>query len=269
MRQDTANSLNTVDSPERMALMIFKPARTEVVEGRVRTTSKHAQWFVADPSKDFSTKYGTIREKDLKEGTVVIGSETFHIVPASFGDSYKSMRRKAQIITRKDLGFITGHCGITPESIVVESGAGSGGATLWFAKIAKGIFSYEIEAENIGVVKGNLSALKLSATITHADFYDASAVEEHGADLVLLDLPEPWRAYASAQKCSKLGAYIVAYTPTIVQAQRFVNGLPEGLLHERTCEIIDRDWKMQGDAVRPVSGDIGHTAFLTFVRRIA
>ncbi len=66
----------------------------------------------------------------------------------------------------------------------------------------------------------------------------------------------------------RLGGYIVAYTPSIIQAKQFLQHLPEDFMHERTTEIIDRDWKMKGDAVRPVTADIGHTAFLTVVRRI-
>ncbi|HIH24216.1 TPA: hypothetical protein HA251_04240 [Candidatus Woesearchaeota archaeon] len=47
-----------------------------------------------------------------------------------------------------------------------------------------------------------------------------------------------------------------------------MNTISAGVLHERTVEIIDRDWRIKGDAVRPVTADIGHTAFLTIVRRI-
>jgi tRNA (adenine57-N1/adenine58-N1)-methyltransferase len=205
----------------------------------------------------------------LKPGKVVVGSQEFIIIEASFLDEYKGMKRDAQIITRKDLGFIIGFCGLTKASVVLESGAGSGAATMLFAKLCKKVYSYEIEKKNIDVVKENLARLKITnAIVEHKDMYDVKAVKVKNVDLVLLDLPEPWRALDSARKAAKLGGYIVAYTPSITQAQKLVNSLPQYMLHERTTEIIDRDWKIKGDAVRPMTADIGHTAFLTILRKI-
>lgn len=252
-----------------MSIVIFKPARAVMVDGVRRIVSNHEQWHLFDTQKDFHSRFGIIKKEDLKPGTLQLGNETFFLVPGSFIDKYKSMRRKAQIITRKDAGFILGFCGLTKESVIVESGIGSGGATLLFASLCKHVYSFEIEEENIEVARSNVEMANLqNVTITKADFYDSNAINVSDADLVLLDLPEPWLAYASAKKAVSLGGYVVAYTPSIIQAARFVNDLPEEFLHERTVEIIDRDWKIKGDAVRPMNTEIGHTAFLTFTRRI-
>ena len=116
-----------------MAVMIFKPARTVVVDGVERVVSDYEQWYVS--SKDFHSKYGVI--KDVKPGSYKLGNEEFFVVPALFVDEYKQMKRKAQIITRKDVGFLIGFCGLTRDSVVVESGAGSGGATILFASVCK------------------------------------------------------------------------------------------------------------------------------------
>ena len=250
-----------------MAFIIYKLARKQVIDGKLRTLGKHEQWYHADEKKDFHSQYGVVKKP--KPGPYKLGNEELVILPAAFLDTYKTMKRRAQIITRKDIGFIIGYCGLGKESVVVESGAGSGGSTLMLGHVCKNVFSYEIEQENISIVKENIARVKLkNVTITHADFYDEKNVKSHKADLVLLDLPEPWRAYLSAKKTLKLGGYVVAYTPAIVQAAHFVHELPKEFLHERTVEIIDRDWKIEGEAIRPVSGDIGHTAFLTICRRI-
>lgn len=253
-----------------MAVIVYKPERKVVVDGVSRTISKHEQWFVRDSGKDFHAAGVVIRKEQLQAGgKVKAGNHEFIIVPASFLDEYKGIRREAQIITRKDIGFIIGFCGLTKESVVVESGVGSGGATVLLAKLCKKVHSYEIEQGNIDVAKENVERLKIkNVTITKGDFYNPKIVKAKGADLVLLDLPEPWQAFGSAKKACRLGGYIVAYTPSITQAAKVVNSLPEGFLHERTTEIIDRDWRIKGDAVRPVTADIGHTAFLTIIRRI-
>jgi tRNA (adenine57-N1/adenine58-N1)-methyltransferase catalytic subunit len=252
-----------------MPVIVYKPTRTTVVDGVERVISKHEQWYVRDTSKDFHCMAGIIRKEQLKPGRVKVGNSEFIIIEASFLDEYKGIRRDAQIITRKDLGFIIGYCGLTKDSIVVESGVGSGAATIMFAKLCKKVYSFEIEQVNIDVARENVDRLKIrNAVITKGDFYDPKIVKVKNADFVLLDLPEPWRALDSAKKAAKLGGYIVAYTPSITQAARFVHSLPQGMLHERTTEIIDRDWKIKGDAVRPMTADIGHTAFLTIVRKI-
>lgn len=250
-------------------LLIIKPAKIALVDGVERTLADHDQWYLPNADRDFHCQYGTIPKSQLAPGALTINGTEFLILPAQFADRAKSIKRKAQIITRKDVGAIAGHCGLTKNSIVVESGAGSGGSTVLFAALVTHVHTYEIEQESISLVRENLAKLGLAnATVTHADFYDESAVAAHEADLVLLDLPEPWRAYASALKASTIGGYIVAYTPSIVQAQHFVNDLPKSISHERTIEVIERPWKIRGDAVRPDSDGIGHTAFLTFCRRV-
>lgn len=228
------------------------------------------RWLIRNVKQDFHTHLGVIPKRKLKPGSVELNGQAFTLFRAGFSDQLRGMKRRAQIITRKDLGFIIAWCGLGRDSVVVESGAGSGGATLVLANLCKKLYSYEIEQENIDVVKHNLKALGLkNASITKADFYDASKVRSHKADLVLLDLPEPWRAYDSVKKVSSIGAYAVAYTPTIVQAAQFAANLPAEFVHERTLELIDRDWKLQGQAVRPVNAPIGHTGFLTICRRVA
>ena len=259
----------TAALPKRMQLIIYKPARKVVVDGVERSIAKHEQWFVARSDRDFHSNSGMIKKEDLKPGKLKVGNVEYIIIEASFLDQYKTIKRDAQIITRKDLGFIIGYCGLTKDSIVVESGVGSGAATILFAKLCKKVYSYEIEQKNIDVAQANVTMLGIkNAQIMKGDIYDAKSVKNHKADFLLLDVPEPWQAFATAKKTTKVGSYIVAYTPSITQAAQFVNKLPEGFLHERTTEIIDRDWRIKGDAVRPLTADIGHTAFLTVVRRI-
>jgi tRNA (adenine57-N1/adenine58-N1)-methyltransferase len=253
-----------------MPVVIYKPERKVVVDGHERVISRHEQWYVANTERDFHCSGGIIRKEQLQQGgKVKVGNNEFIIIPATFLDNYKAMRRDAQIITRKDLGFIIGFCGVTKESVVLESGAGSGSATIVFSSICKKVYSYEIDKENIEVVEENLKRLKVkNAVVEHKDMYDPKNVKVKDVDLVLLDLPEPWKALESARKAVKVGGYIVAYTPSITQAAKFVHALDENYIHERTTEIIDRDWRIKGDAVRPVTADIGHTAFLTIIRRI-
>jgi tRNA A58 N-methylase Trm61 len=62
----------------------------------------------------------------------------------------------------------------------------------------------------------------------------------------------------------------VAYTPTTTQASQFAEAIikNESFLFDSMMEIIKREWIVDGKRVRPQSAEIGHTAFLTFVRKI-
>ena len=56
----------------------------------------------------------------------------------------------------------------------------------------------------------------------------------------------------------------------MTQTTDFVNALKgnDTFLYEKTVELIERSWKIDGVVARPRSEGIGHTAFLTFVRKI-
>ncbi len=254
-----------------MPVIIYKPERKVIVDGISRVVSKHEQWYCRDEKKDFQCNAGIIKKEFLKPGKIKVGNNEFVIIPAGFLDNYKRIRRDAQIITRKDIGFLIGFCGLGKDSIILESGGGSGSATILFAHICKKIYSVEIDKENLEVVRENLAHMNIKNAVTKlGNIYDPKSVPVKNADFMLLDVPEPWQAIPSAKKALKLGGYLVAYTPSVIQAQKFLQelSLTQDFLVERTTEIIDRDWKIKGDAVRPVTADIGHTAFLTIVRRI-
>ena len=67
----------------------------------------------------------------------------------------------------------------------------------------------------------------------------------------------------------KIGGYVVGYTPSANQLQQFCNAAPRDFLQEDACELILREWKVRGLVVRPSTADFGHTAFLSFFRRIS
>ncbi|MDD9953203.1 MAG: methyltransferase domain-containing protein [Candidatus Woesearchaeota archaeon] len=229
-----------------------------------KRNEKQKRWLIKNPKEDFHMQYGVIPKSKLKKGSFSLHGHDFVVIPASVVDM--KLKRKAQIITQKDIGYIIGYCCLGKESVVLESGAGSGGATVALARVCKKVYSVEIEKENIAIVKENLQKLSIkNVTLKEGDIYEKAPIKT--ADVFLLDVPEPWRAYKT-MKSVKVGGHIVAYTPSITQAAEFVNNLPKEFLHEKTVELMDRNWKIKGKAVRPVNAAIGHTAFLTFVRRL-
>ena len=229
------------------------------------------EYFVRDISQDFSIRYGIIKKEGLKKKSGKVSTNTgkeYLIFEPQFVDIYKRIRRGAQIIPIKDVGAIISNTGIGRNSVILEAGGGSGGFSCFASQYVKKVISYEIDDENIGIIKDNIKYLGIrNILVKKVDVY--KKIDEKSFDMILLDLPEPWRAIENASKALKTGCFLVSYSPTIVQSQQFVNALTESFMHEKTIEMTERMWKIEGQVVRPVSKSILHSGFITFARKIA
>jgi len=229
------------------------------------------EYFVRDISKDFSIKYGKIKKKDLKKKNSRIKTNTgkdYLIFESQFVDDYKRIRRGAQIIPLKDIGMIIATTGIDKSSVILEAGGGSGGFSCFVSKYVKKIISYDIDDESLEVIRHNIKSLEIkNIAVKKADVY--KKIDEKNFDMILFDLPEPWKAIENASKALKVGGFLVSYSPTIVQSQQFVNTLTDSLMHVKTVEMTERMWKIEGQVVRPISKSILHSGFITFARKIS
>ena len=239
--------------------------------GREGTIAKQEQYFLTDINKAFSTRYGTIAKNDLKKtGRVKTNKDKeFSIFDASFIDHYRHIKRLAQIIPLKDLGFIFSQTLVGKGSVIVEAGSGSGALSLFFAPYVKRVCSYDILKEHQDIVRHNMDSLGIkNITLKLKDIYKGIAEKE--VDLVCLDLPEPWLVIPHASKALKLGGFLVSYSPSIVQAQDFVNNVlgEDSFIHLKTVEMIEREWEVDGRKVRPKSKSSIHSGFLSFCRKI-
>ncbi len=239
---------------------------------REMTTVKAMQYFVEDLNKDFHTAHGVISKKDLqKNGEIVKSSmgKEFIIFDANFSDKYKKLRKLPQTIPSKDIGLIIAETGVNKESKIVEAGLGSGALACALANISKEVTSYEIREDHIEVAQRNINDLELkNVTVKNKSIYDG--IDEKNVDLIVFDLPEPWKAIEHASKALKIGGFLVSYSPTVPQVMDFVSELSkkDELIVVKTVEIVERLWEVEGRKVRPKSVSIGHSGFLTFVRKV-
>ena len=229
-------------------------------------------YFVEDVNKDYQCSEGIIAKSDLQKVDVIVKSsknKEFFIFDASFIDSYKGIKKLAQTIPLKDLGFILAETGISKSSVVVDTGSGSGGSACFLARYVKKVYSFDINENNIRQTEENASHFNLkNVVVKKADAYKKLPVKN--ADIVLLDLPEPWRAIGPSDTTLKVGGFMIAYCPQITQAQQFINGILEqgNYIHVKSVEIVERDWKIEGQIVRPRSLSNIHSGFVTIVRKI-
>jgi len=239
----------------------------------VLVSSSGRYMYVRNVKSDYHCQFGLVKKDDLKtiksNGSIKTNTGVvLHAFAPSFIDSYRKIKRAPQIIPLKDLGTIITETGISKNSLVVDAGSGSGALTLFLANIAKRVVSYEIRKDFAAVASENVKFLKLkNVEIKNKDVY--KGIDEKNVDVITLDLPEPWKALEAANKALKVGGFIVSYSPTTPQVSDFVEAVSKkGFLHVKTVEIIQRQWEFNERVVRPKSQPIGHSGFLTFVRKI-
>jgi tRNA (adenine57-N1/adenine58-N1)-methyltransferase len=251
--------------------LLVRKAKKEFIEEQQRhvTIADEKIYFVEDIAKDYHCSDGVFKKEDLKKSNQFIKSNKnaeFFIADASFIDSYKGIKKSAQTIPLKDLGFILAETGVGKTSIVVDAGAGSGGSACFLARHVKKVYTYDINHANLEQTKKNVDYFGIkNIVIKQQNIYEKIPVKN--VDLVLIDVSEPWRAVESAFNALKPGGFLVFYCPQITQAQQAVNAA-KNFLHVKTIEIVERDWKIEGQIVRPKSLSNIHSAFLTVMRKI-
>jgi tRNA (adenine57-N1/adenine58-N1)-methyltransferase catalytic subunit len=234
---------------------------------------KNGDYLYQHDRKDVSSKFGMVKAaviNDAPDGAEVISNthEKFILLTPTFLDQYRRLERGPQIMMLKDLGVVAAETGMGAESIVGDAGTGSGAAALYFARIAKHVYSYDVVQEHHEIGKRNATLLgTTNVTFAVHDVYES--IPNHEFDVFVLDNPEPWRALAHYESV-KIGGWFVAYIPSVNQAAAFANAVQEmpQLQYRKTVELMERHWAIKGTRVRPSSDAVGHTGFLVYARRI-
>ncbi len=231
-------------------------------------------FYIRDTNADFHTQFGYVSREDLKKaesGDVVktnTGKELFVVAP-SFSDIFRKIKRGPQVIPLKDIGTIISFTGVGRDSKVVDAGSGSGAVACFLGNIVGEVFSYELRPDFFRIASENASKLGLkNVFVKNKDVYEG--IDEREVDLVVLDLPEPWKAIESASSALKVGGFLVSYSPTVPQVSDFVTAVSadKRFLYLKTVEVIERDWEVNERKVRPKSQAIGHSGFMSFSRKI-
>lgn len=241
---------------------------------RILITKHGKKFYAKDLDQDLHTQYGFVKKDDLKtakEGESIKSNtdKEFFIFGPSFIDLYRKIKRDAQIIPLKDVGFIIAETGINKESRILDAGAGSGALSCFLASVAKEVITYDIREDFIEIVKKNIEFLGLkNLKVKNKNIYDE--IEENEIDVITLDVPEPWNAINRCSKALKPGGFIVSYSPSIPQVADFVNAIRknENFVYLKTVEISEREWEVEERKVRPKSASIGHSGFLSFARKV-
>lgn len=209
-----------------------------------------------------------LREIEHKGIVKSTKGEEFLIVDATFKDNMNYMKRRAAIIIPKDVGFIIAETGLTKEATVLDVGGGSGGVTCPLAKLCKHVYTYEVNPKHIETIQENLERMDIdNVTLKQGDISSVNLPEQ--VDVAVIDLPEPTAAIPVVKKWVKQAGYIIFYTPQINQAQEVVAQLGDDFKYMTTIELLQRRWEVKEKILRPKHDMLGHTAFLTVVRKFS
>jgi len=229
----------------------------------------------------FSTKKGQLSHDDM------IGRPEGIVIESSMGAPYQvfrpllfeyvvSMPRGAAIIYPKDAAQIVAMADICPGARVVEAGAGSGSLTAYLLRAigeTGRLDSYEIREDFADIARRNVEQVlgtdHPAWTLTVGDVREA--ITQTAIDRLILDMVDPWSCVPMAAERLVPGGIVCAYVATTTQLSLVVETLREdgGFTEPHAWETIQRDWHLEGLAVRPDHKMIGHTAFLVTARRMA
>ncbi len=212
--------------------------------------------------------------KGLSDGDPVsIVGRTYTVFRPTGMDLMTSLDRGAQIITPKDAGTILMHCGVAPGDSVLEIGAGSGGLTtaLLYAVGPSGrVHTMELKEENAKRVRRNVDRTPLGERWTYAvgDARSDDPCMDWQADVLTMDMPDPWLAIGNLEPHLRSGGRVCAYVPNANQLEATVLALRDaGYADVHALENIQRAMDVHPGGVRPSFDNLGHTGYLVFGRK--
>ncbi|HWB87648.1 MAG TPA: tRNA (adenine-N1)-methyltransferase [Acidimicrobiia bacterium] len=231
--------------------------------------------------KTFQYHQGSVPHDALvgcEDGTWVTSSSGARLLllRPRLADFILKMKRGAQVVYPKDLGPILIFADIAPGMTVLEAGTGSGALTLALSRAvgpAGRVVSVELREDHAAHARKTLErwfgTIPPNVEIRIGDVAEQVAVVE--PERIVLDLPEPWHTLDAAARHQPDGGVICAYLPTVPQVQTMVErARASGRFAEiEVREFLMREWNVSGRSVRPEHSMVGHTGFLTFMRKVA
>ncbi len=181
-------------------------------------------------------------------------------------------KRNTQILYPKDIGYILLKLGVGEGQTILEAGTGSGALTsafAWYVGKSGKVISYDVKSDIQNLARKNLERLGLEDRVVLKSRDIEMGFDENNADVLFLDLPNPFDYIEQVTKALKPGGNFGAILPTTNQVQKLLSALYRhhfGFLE--VCEILIRYYRPFADKLRPTDRMVAHTGYLVFGRPI-
>ena len=233
--------------------------------------------YVAEVGRGkFQTKEGLVDLSELRkkkfgdEIKTHLGKKLLVVEPTISDMLQRRAKRLPQIIMPKDAALIISYTGVSPGSLVVDAGAGSGFNSMFLANYIKPgrIVTYEIDKAAAKISKQNFKRVGLEKFIKLKQKDIRKKIDEKNVDLVVLDMKYAERVVKHAYKALKPGGWLVVYSPYIEQVKSVTEQMEKKSFSKpKTVENILRGWQVRAHTL-PERAGIMHTGFLTFSRKV-
>ncbi|MCQ2816032.1 MAG: tRNA (adenine(58)-N(1))-methyltransferase catalytic subunit TRMT61A, partial [archaeon] len=224
--------------------------------------SDSIKYFTLEKGKVLQNKFGSFKHDDIYQkeyGSKIHSTKgNGYITVLSFVPNIweRCINKLTQILYNADISLVMTLLNINKNSIIYESGTGSGCLSVnMISTLSKGhLYTFEFNKERADKLKELFTTLKLNdkVTIIHRDVIengfeveqnDLIKNEHKQCDGIFIDLPSPWLAIEKIKKVLKINGRIVTFSPCIEQIEQTVKALNlNGFINVRMFECIYRTY---------------------------
>jgi len=239
------------------------------------------KWLMkASKKQQFHTHVGVINHKDVigKEFGSTIKTNKgkyIYLFEPTIHDYIMKSQRSTQIVYPKDLGYIAARTGLQSGQKIVEIGTGSGSLTTFLASIVKPrghVYTFDVDPNFMEIARKNIEKAGVAKFVTmeKLDIKSVRKIPITDADMVVVDLGDPWSVVPQARKMLKGSGAFVAICPTMNQLEKLATSLNENDFYDIECtEQIVRTIEAREGKTRHSFRSIGHTTYVAFARKVS
>ena len=196
-----------------------------------------------------------------------------YLLKPTMYDYIMKIQHGTQIVYPKDLGYIVARAGIQNNQKIVEIGTGSASLTSFVASIVKPrghIYTFDVNDNFMKIAAKNLKKCGMEKYVTQEklDIKTVKKVPVTDADVVLIDLGDPWTVIPQVRQMLKGSGAVFAICPTMNQLEKLTMSLIENEFTDiESTEHILRTIDAREGKTRHSFQGIGHTTYLCFARK--
>jgi tRNA (adenine57-N1/adenine58-N1)-methyltransferase len=195
----------------------------------------------------------------------------YKILPFKPADFFKHFRRGTTPIMPKDIGAIVAYTGLSPDSLILDAGTGSGMLAAYLAYFNKygDVVTVDKRKDVARIARENfkLAGLKNIHQVVGDVRFVADGFKKE-FDLIVLDMKDDAEFVPIAKKILKTSGYLGVYNPYFEATRRvYEEMVKEGFKEIESFEVVKIDLEHKKVGTRPFT-KVWHTGFIVIGRKV-